>query len=74
MKKKYVSVSARIPEDVFNKLQDVRDKLELTTNQIVSNSIEDWVDLCFMNEPKLTHRLEVARFSLLQLKKQNQKL
>lgn len=64
MKKEYVSVSARIPKEVFDEMVGVRDKLELTTNQMVTHCIQDWVQLTKMKTPCLTHRLEVARFSL----------
>jgi hypothetical protein len=64
MKKEYVSVSARIPREVFDEMVDVRDKLEVTTNQMVTHCIQDWVQLAKMKIPALTHRLEVARFSL----------
>ena len=74
MKKEYVSVSARIPKDVFDEMVEVRDKLELTTNQMVTHCIQDWVEISKMPEPSLTHRLEVARFSLKQINKQNTKL
>jgi hypothetical protein len=74
MKKEYVSVSARIPKEVFDEMVEVRDKLELTTNQMVTHCIQDWVEISKMNEPCLTHRLEVARFSLQQINKQKTKL
>ena len=74
MKKEYVSVSARIPKEVFDEVVEVRDKLEVTTNQMVTHCIQDWVNLATMKEPKLTHRLEVARFSLNQINKQKTKL
>ena len=74
MKKEYVSVSARIPKEVFDEMVEVRDKLELTTNQMVTHCIQDWVQISKMEEPSLTHRLEVARFSLQQINKQNTKL
>lgn len=64
MKKEYVSVSARIPKDVFEEMVEVRDKLEVTTNQMVTHCIQDWVQLAKMKNPCLTHRLNVARFSL----------
>jgi len=64
MKKEYVSVSARIPKEVFDEMVEVRDKLEVTTNQMVTHCIQDWVELTKMKTPTLTHRLEVARFSL----------
>ena len=72
MKKEYVSVSARIPKEVFDEMVEVRDKLEVTTNQMVTHCIQDWVELTKMKTPALTHRLEVARFSLNN--KQNTKL
>ena len=74
MKKEYVSVSARIPKEVFDEMVVVRDKLELTTNQMVTHCVQDWVQIAKMEEPSLTHRLEVARFSLQQINKQNTKL
>ena len=74
MKKEYVSVSARIPKDVFDEMVEVRDKLEVTTNQMVTHCIQDWVELTKMKTPALTHRLEVARFSLNKTNKQNTKL
>jgi hypothetical protein len=74
MKKEYVSVSARIPKEVFDEMVDVRDKLEVTTNQMVTHCIQDWVQLAKAKVPALTHRLEVARFSLKQINKQNTKL
>ena len=64
-KKEYVSVSARIPKAVFDAMVSVKDKLELSTNQMVTHCVEDWVKIATQTEkPQLTHRLEVARFSL----------
>ena len=74
MKKEYVSVSARIPKEVFDEMVEVRDRLEVTTNQMVTHCIQDWVELTKMKTPCLTHRLEVARFSLNKTNKQNTKL
>ena len=64
MKKEYVSVSARIPKDVYDEMVGVRDKLEVTTNQMVTNCIQDWIEITTQDIPCLTHRLNVARFSL----------
>ena len=44
-KKEYVSVSARIPKEVYIKMSSIRDSLDMTTNQMVSHCIDDWVDL-----------------------------
>ena len=64
-KKEYVSVSARIPKPVYDEMVSVRDKLELTTNVMVTHCVEDWVTIATQEQAaELTHRLEVARFSL----------
>ena len=71
--KKYVSVSARIPEEVFHAMVDVRDKLEYTTNQMVTHCIQDWIEIAKQDEPSLTHRLNVVRFSLQNYNKSTKK-
>lgn len=73
-KKEYVSVSARIPKEVFEDMVSVRDKLEYTTNQMVTHCIQDWITIAKQDKPELTHRLEVARFSLKNINKQKTKL
>ena len=41
----------------------MKDKLELTTNTLVSNIIEDWIDMA-EEKTDLTTRLEVARYAI----------
>tara|TARA_B100000212_G_scaffold310527_1_gene261635 strand:- start:787 stop:1017 length:231 start_codon:yes stop_codon:yes gene_type:complete len=63
-KKEYVSISARIPKEIYIKMSSIRDSLDMTTNQIVSHCIDDWVDLAVCPQKTTTHRLSVARYAL----------
>tara|TARA_X000000950_G_C13516647_1_gene497912 strand:- start:170 stop:400 length:231 start_codon:yes stop_codon:yes gene_type:complete len=63
-KKEYISISARIPKDIYIKMSTIRDSLDMTTNQIVSHCIDDWVDLAACPQKTTTHRLSVARYAL----------
>lgn len=63
-KKEYVSISARIPKGIFLKMSTIRDSLDMTTNQIVSHCIDDWVELATSPERTTTHRISVARYAL----------
>ena len=63
-KKEYISVSARIPKEVYIKMSSIRDSLDMTTNQMVSHCIDDWVDLAVSPQKTTTHRLSVARYAL----------
>ncbi len=63
-KKQYVGISARIPKGVFDKMMTLRDTLELTTNQLCTHAIEDWVEIATQKKPALTKRLKIARFAL----------
>ena len=63
-KKEYISISARIPKDIYIKMSTIRDSLDMTTNQIVSHCIDDWVDLAASPQKTSTHRLSVARYAL----------
>ena len=63
-KKEYISISARIPKDIYIKMSTIRDSLDMTTNQIVSHCIDDWVDLVASPQKTSTHRLSVARYAL----------
>jgi len=63
-KKEYVGISARIPKDVFDKMCKLRDVLELTTNQMCTHAIEDWMEIALQQTPSLTKRLRIARFAL----------
>lgn len=63
-KKDYVSISARIPKEVYLNMSKIRDSLDMTTNQIVSHCIEDWVQLVTDSKLTTTHRIAVAKYSL----------
>ena len=63
-KKEYVSISARIPKDTYIKMSSIRDSLDMTTNQVVSHCIDDWVDLAVSPQKTTTHRFSVARYAL----------
>ena len=63
-KKEYISISARIPKDIYNKMSTIRDSLDMTTNQFVSHCIDDWVDLAVSPNKTTTHRISVARYAL----------
>ena len=62
--KEYVSISARIPKEIYIKMSLIRDSLDMTTNQIVSHCIDDWVDLAVSPHKTTTHRISVARYAL----------
>lgn len=74
MKKEYTGISARIPEEVFEKMASLRDTLELTTNQLCTHAIEDWVEIAMAKKPELTKRLKIARYALLEADKQKEDL
>ena len=54
----------RIPKDTYIKMSSIRDSLDMTTNQVVSHCIDDWVDLAVSPQKTTTHRLSVARYAL----------
>ena len=62
--KEYVSISARIPKEIYDRMATIRDSLDMTTNQIVSHCIDDWVDLAVSPQKTTTHRISVARYAL----------
>ena len=64
LNKEYVSISARIPKEIYIKMSLIRDSLDMTTNQIVSHCIDDWVDLAVSPHKTTTHRISVARYAL----------
>lgn len=63
MKKEYVSISVRVPLKVHESMADIKDKLELTTNTLVANAIEDWIEIALCKKD-LPTRLEIARFAI----------
>ena len=63
-KKEYISISARVPKEIYAKMSLIRDSLGMTTNQLVSHCIDDWVELTVCPHKTTTHRISVARYAL----------
>ena len=58
---------------VHERMSDMKEKLELTTNTLVANVIEDWIDMA-EEKTDLSDRLEIARYALkVKKRKENKK-
>ena len=44
-------------------MSSIRDSFDMTTNQMVSHCIDDWVELA-VPQKTTTHRISVARYAL----------